>query len=138
MFKIFLSAMTFVGLVALVVVVIKKVPQVQIYADCYGETHAIYTEKYIVSRRAYTKDENICIKNKQLVLRGAECFYREESRMEALDSEKDILRSVAKAVTRASKELDEVVADHNSKCAAHESSMIDEYELRELELKYTF
>lgn len=132
MFKIVASSLAFVLLVAVTVFVIKKAPQVQSLAECYEETHAIYTQKYIVSRRAYTKDEDICEDNKKQILKGAQCFYREENRLEVLESELPYLKQIAKSITRASKELDEVVEDHNSKCN-YEDSQILPHELRDLE-----
>ena len=137
MIKIFISSVTFVLLVALIVFVIRKIPQIQAFSDCYTETHLIYTEKYIISRRAYTSEEEICKRNKQQVLKGAECFYREESRMEALGVEMRYMKEFAETITKASREVDEVVADHNRRCDFEESK-IDEYELREKELKYSF
>ena len=135
MFKIVASAVGFVALIALVIVVVKKVPQINEVRGCYEETNAIYSEKYIVTRRAYTKDSQICSKNKTQILKGAQCFYRLESELEVMDGELPILKKIVTTLSSSSKELDEVVMDHNERCEDEENQVHD-YELKALQAKY--
>jgi hypothetical protein len=136
MLKVVFSAVFFVVLVALVLVFINKVPQVKSLARCYEEVSAIYREDHIVTRRAYTNNATICERNKKTVLKGVECFYKEEARLEAMDWEIPYLKKAAQVIARTTNEPEEVISDHNEKCEG-EDALIEEYELEDLQLKYS-
>jgi hypothetical protein len=135
MLKIIVSSVAFVLLGAFVFYSVQKIPDVQDLVDCYQQSHEIYDQKSLVLERSYRKESTICERNKQLILRGAQCFYRTEPKIEALDQELIYLKQIAKVIARKTNEIDQIVDDHNQRCTQEDSS-IKPHELEKIKAIY--
>ena len=121
----------FVILIGTAFVAMAKWPEEQKYIGCYEIQKASVRETDRVIRRTFTSEVKICGEKKEGILKAYSCLLGVEEHIQASDLEIRLMKSVAKTITRTSRDIEEVIADHNRLCTQYEVEITD-YELEML------
>jgi hypothetical protein len=109
--------------------------EVRQLATCYSLQKAAVTEEGYVTRRTYMNEATICEQRKAAIMEAYRCFAEASDGVNASSWETSLLKSFAKYTNQVSREIDEVIADHNRRCLDH-GGLITEVELEKASSMY--
>jgi len=109
-------ALAFVLLVSASYLVWQQLPSVQRYVGCFQTIRAVYDQKNMVSKRAYTSEAQICESNKQLILDGMTCFYQADVALQKQEADRQRVMMLAQNIAGSAQSPEEIVAQHNERC----------------------
>ena len=114
--RVVLSAILFVVLGVGAYFLVTKMPLIRLYQDCYNTAYEVINEKGIITRMAWTTEQEICVGRKQILLKSTECFKSTDAVTEMSAAEKDFLKTAAERLARGTETIDQLIAEHNKRC----------------------
>jgi hypothetical protein len=117
------SAILFALVIVIGYFVVTRLPWVNVYKDCFVTAYSIIDEAGIITRRAWTTDEQICNEHKTKLLESVACFQDAETKQPLSRFEKDLIYQAAQNLAKGTKTLEEMIADHNKRCTYRKSTL---------------
>lgn len=118
--KVLLTTLTFVAVLAFGFYLYENLDTITKLAECYQEANAIYHDKYLVSRRTYLEDDEICERNRLRLETAQACQEEIPPQYHTRDTlDAKTIHQLAQIFSRENKDLPGVIADHNQNCPDH-------------------
>lgn len=114
--RVVLSAIIFVFLGAGIYFLVVKMPVIRQYRDCYNTAYLVVNEEHIITRQAWTTEQNLCKQRKQTLLKAAQCFNETDASQQVSQKEMDIMKTAARTMARGTQTLGDLIAEHNKRC----------------------
>jgi hypothetical protein len=118
-----LSAVTFALIICVGYLVVTRLPWVGVYRDCYNTAYSIINEAGMITRRAWTNDETICNEHKVVLLKALSCFDAAQNAQPMQSLEKDLVLQAAQTLAKGTKNMNEMIADHNKVCTYRKATL---------------
>jgi hypothetical protein len=114
--RVVLSAIIFVVIGTGIYLLVVKMPLIRMYQDCYNTAYQVVNEKGIITRMAWTTEQEVCIVRKQILLKATACFKSTDAVTQTSATEKVILKSAAERFAAGTETIDQLIAEHNKRC----------------------
>jgi hypothetical protein len=119
MFRIVANAVFLTALALVVIALVKRVPVIRSFRDCYFKGYAILNEKHTITRSSYVTQDHICLEHKKILVEAAQCEHDVTREVSLTPKEWVILNNLGHLAAFGTKNMAELIASHNQQCPGY-------------------